>query len=203
MTDDPAGRAPDQPTPGQPTGQQPAAEPPSSSPPPGQGWAPPPGAAPGYGQQQSYGQQYGYNQAGYNQPGYGQSPYGAYQNMSFWIQRIGTQEGPYAYADLTAQAKAGYLRTTTLVHRADSSEGPWFPAGEIPGLYSDRDWVVTLVISLLFGGLGVDRFYLGYTGLGVLKLITCGGCGIWALIDLILIALGSLPDADGRPLRRS
>ena len=63
--------------------------------------------------------------------------------------------------------------------------------------------VVTVLISLFVGWLGIDRFYLGYTGLGILKLITCGGFGIWALIDLILILLGNLPDAQGRPLRRT
>lgn len=36
------------------------------------------------------------------------------------------------------------------------------------------------------GGLGVDRFMRGQVGLGVLKLLTCGGCGVWALIDLII-----------------
>jgi len=40
-----------------------------------------------------------------------------------------------------------------------------------------------LIISILLGGYGVDRFMLGETGLGVAKLLTCGGCGIWAIID--------------------
>jgi TM2 domain-containing membrane protein YozV len=50
------------------------------------------------------------------------------------------------------------------------------------------DWTLTLVMSILFGGLGVDRFIMGHVGLGILKLITFGGCGIWWLVDLILIA---------------
>jgi TM2 domain-containing membrane protein YozV len=49
-------------------------------------------------------------------------------------------------------------------------------------------WVLTLVLSILFGGLGVDRFMMGHIGLGILKLITGGGLGIWWLIDWILIA---------------
>jgi TM2 domain-containing membrane protein YozV len=48
----------------------------------------------------------------------------------------------------------------------------------------------------------VDRFYLGYIGLGVLKLLTGGGCGIWWLVDVILIATDGLKDAKGRALRR-
>jgi TM2 domain-containing membrane protein YozV len=70
------------------------------------------------------------------------------------------------------------------------------------GGVSDKTFTTTLILSILLGGLGVDRFYLGYTGLGVLKLITLGGCGIWAIIDIILIATGKLPDAQGRPLAK-
>jgi TM2 domain-containing membrane protein YozV len=50
------------------------------------------------------------------------------------------------------------------------------------------NWVLTLVMSILFGGIGVDRFIMGHVGLGLLKLVTFGGCGIWWLIDVILIA---------------
>lgn len=57
-----------------------------------------------------------------------------------------------------------------------------------------------LILSILLGELGIDRFYLGYTGLGILKLITGGGFGIWWLVDLILIATGKLTAKDGSEL---
>ena len=65
---------------------------------------------------------------------------------------------------------------------------------------SDKDWTTLLILSVLLGGLGVDRFYAGHIGLGVLKLITIGSCGIWALIDIIMVATGKFTDADGLPI---
>jgi hypothetical protein len=50
------------------------------------------------------------------------------------------------------------------------------------------NWTLTLIMSVVFGMLGGDRFIMGHVGLGILKLITFGGCGIWWLIDVILIA---------------
>ena len=58
----------------------------------------------------------------------------------------------------------------------------------------------TLIISFFLGSLGVDRFYLGYTKLGILKLITLGGFGIWWLIDLINILQGKMKTVDGADL---
>ena len=65
-----------------------------------------------------------------------------------------------------------------------------------------KSWMVALLLSIFAGGLGIDRFYLGYMGLGVAKLLTCGGCGIWSIIDLIMIAMNNLPDANGQPLSK-
>jgi TM2 domain-containing membrane protein YozV len=57
-----------------------------------------------------------------------------------------------------------------------------------------------LILSILLGCIGVDRFYLGYVGLGILKLILAGGFGIWWIIDIIMIATGKLKAADGSEL---
>jgi ribosomal protein L40E len=63
-----------------------------------------------------------------------------------------------------------------------------------------KSWFVALLLSIFVGYFGVDRFYLGKIGTGVLKLITMGGFGLWWLIDIILIATDNMKDALGRPL---
>ncbi len=50
------------------------------------------------------------------------------------------------------------------------------------------NWLLVLLMSIFFGWLGVDRFIIGHTGLGIVKLLTWGGFGIWWLIDIILVA---------------
>ena len=63
-----------------------------------------------------------------------------------------------------------------------------------------KNKTTALILSILLGTIGVDRFYLGYIGTGILKLLTCGGFGIWYLIDVIKIATGKMLDAKGNAL---
>lgn len=84
------------------------------------------------------------------------------------------------------------------------ANGKFFESHQVPGIrdrllaLDDSKWstiqtiqfkdpTVSLIVSLLAGSLGIDRFMIGDTGLGVGKLLTCGGLGIWAIIDWFMI----------------
>ncbi|MGX1749395.1 TM2 domain-containing protein [Glutamicibacter protophormiae] len=60
-----------------------------------------------------------------------------------------------------------------------------------------KSFIAAWLLSWFLGGLGIDRFYLGKIGTGILKLITFGGFGIWALVDIILILAGAMRDKYG------
>ncbi|MFS8200862.1 TM2 domain-containing protein [Streptomyces sp. CWNU-52B] len=68
--------------------------------------------------------------------------------------------------------------------------------------YSDKSKVVAGVLQIVLGSLGIGRFYMGSVGIGIAQLFTCGGFGIWSLIDGILLLTGNdATDSRGRPLR--
>ena len=66
----------------------------------------------------------------------------------------------------------------------------------------NKSFVTTLILAIFFGYFGVHRFYTGHTGIGIIQLLTAGGCGVWYIIDIIMIVAGSYTDAQGNALAR-
>ena len=72
---------------------------------------------------------------------------------------------------------------------------------EIEVKKSEKGFVPTLLLAIFLGGLGVHRFFVGKIGTGILQLFTLGGLGIWALIDVVMIVVGSFTDKNGLPVK--
>ena len=60
--------------------------------------------------------------------------------------------------------------------------------------------LTAILLCLFLGSLGIHRFYLGYTLIGVIQLLTFGGFIIWTIVDLIMLIIGSLKDSEGNDL---
>jgi len=121
------------------------------------------------------------------------------QSSSTWTVRIpGQPENPVDTATLQNWAKSGFVRPDTMV--TEVATGYAYQARQIPGVFSSKSYVTALLLSFFFGVFGVDRFYLGHVGVGLGKLFTFGGLGIWAVIDFILIATKNIKDSQGVPL---
>lgn len=120
-------------------------------------------------------------------------------NTPAWTVRIpGQPENPVDTATLQNWAKSGFIKSGTMI--TELATGYVYQAKQIPGVFSSKSYVTVLLLSFFFGFLGVDRFYLGHVGVGLGKLFTFGGLGIWALIDFILIATKNIKDGEGIPL---
>jgi len=80
---------------------------------------------------------------------------------------------------------------------------PVKPGASVTASGDGKDWLTALLLAIFLGALGVHRFYTGHTAIGVVQLLTLGGCGIWTLIDIIMIATGKFKDVDGNVLVKS
>lgn len=117
----------------------------------------------------------------------------------FFVQILGQEQGPLDFNGLAQMAVTAQIKGDTPVRSAESQQ--YVAAKDVPGLFSDKEWLTMVLIAWFGGGLGIDKFYKGETGLGIAKLLTCGGCGIWQLYDAIMILLRKQHDVDGRPYR--
>lgn len=66
---------------------------------------------------------------------------------------------------------------------------------------SERSGLVVLLLAIFLGYLGVHSFYTGKTGIGIAQLLTAGGCGIWVIIDIVMLVTGSYFDAEGKKVK--
>jgi hypothetical protein len=95
-----------------------------------------------------------------------------------------TQLEQYKGSKLSLKEKIG-LKIATKQMQKSAAEG------------GGKSQLVALLLALFVGVLGIHRFYLGYTGIGIVQLLTAGGLFIWAFIDLILIITGDLKPKTG------
>lgn len=98
---------------------------------------------------------------------------------------------PKEYKVLTGH-RLGFLKLMTL--KAAQRKAFKQKGNAVSG---NKNQIAAALICFFLGGLGIHRFYLGYTWQGVVQLLTFGGFGIWALIDLIRIILGDLEPKNG------
>jgi len=86
------------------------------------------------------------------------------------------------------------------VHCGVKTGGPLAPVERAIFPPEGKSWLVTLILALCIGPAGIHRFYTGHVGIGLFQLFTLGGCGIWWLIDVLRILLGSYRDSAGHLL---
>src|SRR6266700_5033234 len=137
---------------------------------------PPPGY---YAEQQS---QYGQPPQQYGQPQqqYGQEP-----------QQYGQPQQQYGQPQYGPQQQYGQPQYGSQQQYGQPQYG--FPGAQaVP-----KDWMTTLLLCIFLGWLGIHRFYTGHTVIGIIQLLTAGGCGIWVLVDFIMILTNSYRDSNG------
>jgi predicted Zn finger-like uncharacterized protein len=121
------------------------------------------------------------------------------------LLREGTDQWQWAsdvYVDLSDADAVPAAAPVAKTKQTDAKKSQKAPAQEPAdaGPPSTRSRLVAGLLGIFLGPLGTHRFYLGYWVIGLVMLATGGGCGVWSLVDAVLIFLGKVPDADGRPL---
>ena len=87
---------------------------------------------------------------------------------SFLVQRMGAEDGPFT-ARRSCRPRPERDAQVDDARQAGRWDRHVVPGGGDPGVFSHKDWLTATLLSLFVGCLAIDRFYLGYTGLGVLE----------------------------------
>jgi hypothetical protein len=110
--------------------------------------------------------------------------------LSALMLMIGTLTATYASFPVQRTTSNNTNTTVVVENQEDELSSPAIAA-------DGKSQIIALVLCALVGGIGIHRFYLGYTWQGVVQLLTAGGCGVWTLIDLIRIITGDLQPKNG------
>lgn len=119
-------------------------------------------------------------------------------NHRFLMEQAGGKEvlAPYGYSE-TAIAKENRKAIRKAIKSTIKEAKKVKKEQKSEKANGEKSQLIALILAIFVGGLGIHRFYLGYTGIGIAQLLTAGGCGIWTLIDIIRIATGDLGPKDG------
>lgn len=110
--------------------------------------------------------------------------------LSALMLLVGTLTATYASFPVQRTTSNNTNTTVVVENQEDELSSPAIAA-------DGKSQVVALILCVLIGGIGIHRFYLGYTWQGIVQLLTLGGCGVWSLIDLIRICTGDLQPKNG------
>ena len=110
--------------------------------------------------------------------------------LSALMLMVGTLTATYASFPVQRTTSNNTNTTVVVENQEDELSSPAI-AGD------GKSQIIAAILAFAIGGLGIHRFYLGYTWQGVVQLLTLGGCGIWALIDLLRICTGDLQPKNG------
>jgi hypothetical protein len=110
--------------------------------------------------------------------------------LSALMLMVGTLTATYASFPVQRTTSNNTNTTVVVENQEDELSSPAI-AGE------GKSQIIAAILAFVIGGLGIHRFYLGYTWQGVVQLLTAGGCGVWTLIDFIRICTGDLQPKNG------
>lgn len=110
-------------------------------------------------------------------------------------RKCGSDEGPIFTIEKRDALMVKYVDGTKTVFNSSTENKD--PLLSMASSKNGKSQLVAFLLCFFFGALGIHRFYLGYFEIGIIQLLTVGGCGIWYLIDLIMILTGDLKPKNG------